>query len=230
VDREELLDRYEALGREEDFLEARRLYEEALKTSPEDARLRLRYGYLLECHARSQLRRAVAEYERAIELDPDDLKAHYQLIGAHAALLEPEIPIAIYERRLAGSPGDLGAHRLLASAYLAGHRYEGARRVIDSGLAMAPDDAALIERRAEVRAGTGDPDGALDDWRRALELDPENLSPLYSSAFLLEREGRLGEAADAWRHILRWSEEQGYSLHAEWPRRELERIAAAQRK
>jgi len=50
-----------------------------------------------------------------------------------------------------------------------------------------------------VRAATGDPDGALADWRRALELDSENISGAYSSAFLLEREGRLEEAAAAWR-------------------------------
>ena len=188
---------YETSGREEDYLEARRLYEQALVESPDDPELHLKYGYLLECHARNQLRQAVTHYERAIELEPSRNKAHYQLIAARAGLLEPELPIAIYERRLVASPRDLDSYRLLASAYLAGHQYEHARRVIDAGLTLAPSDAALIERRGEVRAGTGDPDGALADWQRALELNPENLSGVYSSAFLLERQGRLEEAMQA---------------------------------
>lgn len=224
MDRDELLHQYEATGREEAFLEAMGLYERALAESPADADLHRQYGYLLECHARNQLRQAVAQYERAIELNPDGTKAHYQLIGARAGLLEPENPIATYERRLPGSPSDVIAHRLLATAYLAAHQYDKAKRVIEAGLALTPDDAALIESRGAVRAGTGDPDGALDDWRRALELNPENLSSVYSSAFLLEREGRLGEAVEAWRYIIDWSDARGFALDTEWPKQELERL------
>jgi tetratricopeptide (TPR) repeat protein len=224
MDRDEPLLQYEASGREEAFLHAKRLYERALPGSSENAEIHVKYGYLLEAHARNQLRQAVSQYERAIELNPNDSKAHYQLIGARAGLREPEIPIGIYERRLAASGNDLDAHRLLATAYLAGHRYQDAQRVIDAGVMLAPNDAALIESRGEVRAATNDPDGALKDWDRALELDPENLSPAYSRAFLLERQGRPEEAMDAWRQIIDWAEARGFSLDTEWPRQELERL------
>ena len=224
MDRDELLHEYETSGREETYLEAKRLYEQALAESSGDADLQAGYGYLLECHARNQLREAVAHYERAIELNPTGSKAHYQLITARAGLLETEIPIANYERRMAASPDDLDSYRLLAAAYLAGRQYDKARRVIDAGLVLAPNEAALIERRGEVRAGTGDVDGALADWRRALELDPENVSPVYSSAILLKRQGRREEAMEAWRQIIDWSEARGYTLDAEWPKQELERL------
>lgn len=221
---DELLAQYEATGDEEVFREVRRLYEQALAASPEDADVHTNYGYLIECQARNQLRQAVAHYEWAIALNPMGTKAHYHLIGARAGLREPEIPMSLYERRLASAPDDLDAHRLLAAAYLAGHEYEQARRVIETGLALAPDDAQLIENRGDVRAGTGDPDGALADWRQRLELDPDQLSSVYSSAFLLEREGRLTEAMDAWRFIIDWSEGRGYSLDTIWPKQELERL------
>jgi cytochrome c-type biogenesis protein CcmH/NrfG len=64
----------------------------------------------------------------------------------------------------------------------------------------------------------------LADWRLALELEPEDIGALYSSAFLLEREGRLDDAANAWREIVEWHEARGHRLQAEWPRRELERL------
>ena len=46
----------------------------------------------------------------------------------------------------------------------------------------------------------------------------------YSSAFLLEREGRLAEAARAWRHIVDYATEHGWELTAAWPRQELQRV------
>ena len=69
--------------------------------------------------------------------------------------------------------------------------------------------------------------GALADWRRALELGPEDIGPLYSSAFLLEREGRLTEAVDAWQSIVAWNDERGFELDTVWPRHELDRLRAA---
>ncbi len=224
VDRDELLHRYETTGDEDAFLEARRRFEQALSDSPVDAEANMNYGYLLECHARNEMRRAAAFYERAIELDPDAEKPRYHVIGVRAGLLETEIPISIYERRLAASPDDVSSHRLLAAAYLAGHRYQDAQRVIETGLALAPSDATLVESRGDVRAGTGDVEGALADWRRSHELNPENLSSLFSSAFLLERVGRLDEAMDDWHYIIAWSEDRGSLLESEWPKRELARL------
>lgn len=75
-----------------------------------------------------------------------------------------------------------------------------------------------------MKAAKGDPVGALADWRRAHELDREDLSSVYSGAFLLEREGRLAEAAEAWRYIVDWNVARGYELTAVWPREELDRV------
>jgi tetratricopeptide (TPR) repeat protein len=221
--KEKLLERYETLGEEGDFDAARWLYEQALAGEP-DARELTDYGYLLESHARLGLRRAVELYERAIRLDPSVDKPHYQLISARAGLQEPEVPIASYEERVARSPNDVREYRFLATAYLSARAFEQARDAVEAGLALAPDDAPLLAMRGEVKAGMGDPDGALTDWSRALELDPEDIGALYSSAFMLEREGRLAQAADAWRSIIEWNQSRGFTVQTEWPKQELERL------
>jgi tetratricopeptide (TPR) repeat protein len=223
--KEELLERYEALGEESDFLAAKPLYEQALAEAPE-ARLLNDYGYLLYAHSQRELRRAVELYERAIELDPGYDKPHYQLIVARAGLQEPELAVRMYERRLRDSPGSVREHRFLATAYLNAHAFERALDAVQAGLELALDDAALVAMRGEARAGLGDPDGALADWRRALELDLDDIGALFSSAFLLEREGRRGEAIEAWRAIIEWNESRGYELQVAWPRQELERLLA----
>jgi tetratricopeptide (TPR) repeat protein len=219
-----LLELYEATGDPDAFTRAKPLYEQALD-GPEasDPNVRLGYGYLLECHGRHSLRQATEQYQRAIELDPHADKLRYQLILAQAALGEPEEAIALYTRRLAGSPNDVREHRFLARAYLAARDYAGAERVIAAGLALDGDDRLLLETRGEVRAATGDPEGALADWRRAVDPD-HNLGPVYSSAFLLERLGRLQEAAAAWQSIIDWCDSHDAPLTAEWPKRELARL------
>jgi tetratricopeptide (TPR) repeat protein len=223
MDKEALLERYEATGDEEAYVEAKRLYEQALEQDA-DAEVLVGYGYLLQCHGSYSLRRAVFQYERAIELDPRADKPHYQLIGARAMLGEPERAIDLYRKRLAAAPAQVREYRFLAHAYLAGHQYDAADGVVETGLELVPDDAMLIECRGSVRAGFGDAEGALADWRRALQLDPENLSPVYSSAFLLEREGRLPEAVEAWRIIIERCDARGWELTAIWPQSELARL------
>ena len=223
MDKHELLELYEVRGEEDDFLAVKPLYEQALTEAP-SARLLLEYGYLLECHARRELRQAVAQYRRAIDLDPTMDKARYQLIHALAALFDIDEMTALYEQRVADAPGDVREYRFLATAYVAAGRYERARTTIDAGLELDPGDRMLIATRGDARADVGDPEGAIADWRAALELDDSDIGPLYSIAFLLEREGRLDEALEAWRSIVEWSEERNEGLAAEYPKSELERV------
>jgi Flp pilus assembly protein TadD len=98
--------------------------------------------------------------------------------------------------------------------------------VVDAGLALAPDDPMLLDVRGDARAATGDPEGALADWRRAVEVDAENLGPVYSSALLLERLGRFEEAVAAWQSVIAWCDSRQAPLTAEWPRQELARLRA----
>jgi tetratricopeptide (TPR) repeat protein len=107
------------------------------------------------------------------------------------------------------------------------HAYDRAREAVEAGLELAPDDASLLALRGDVTAGLGDPDGALADWAARARVDRDDIGALYSSAFLLEREGRLEDAVEAWRSIVEWNESRGDVLQADWPRQELERVRAA---
>jgi len=228
MDKDELLERYEALGEESDYLAARPLFEQQLseqdRRGQPDPNLLRQYGYLLECHGRYSIRRAIEQYERAMDLAPDADKVQYQWIAAKAALSEADDVVTRQQRRAAAAPGDVRELRLLAKAHLAARHIDAASEVIDTGLGLAPDDWWLVAARGEVRAARGDADGALADWRHALEIEPDELSVVYSSAFLLEQAGRLDEAAQAWQHIVDHCDAHGWELTAAWPRQELGRV------
>ena len=222
MDLRQLLETYEATGDEDVFLRAKAAFAEVLPTR--DPRLLLDFGYLLECHGRYTLRRAVEQYERAVELDPDLDKARYQLVQAKAALFDTHESIALYRQRVADFPDQVREYRLLATALLAAHEYRRAGEVVDAGLRLAREDSKLIELRGEVRAGLGDTEAALLDWRRAVELDSQGIGPLFSSAYLLEREGRIEQAIDVWQEIVAWSRARDNSLDVQWTERELARL------
>jgi protein O-GlcNAc transferase len=224
MDKYELVERYEALGDEDEFVAAKGLFERDLAGQTDPLFFR-QYGYLLECHGRRAIRQAIDQYERSMALDPAADKVQYQRIGAMGSLGEAGSVVARYRARVTAAPGDVRELRFLSSACLTARDYDAAAEVIAAGLALAPDDWKFISDRGQVKAAQGDTAGALADWRHALEIDPDELSPVYASAFLLEEAGRLAEAAQAWRHILAYSEAHGWELDARWPRQEIRRLA-----
>ena len=226
MDKEELRERYEAGGEESLYVEAMRLYEEALADDPADVHLLNAYGYLQECHGRRAIRAAADCYRRAIEAQPQWEKPHLQLISALAVLGEIDEAITRYRQWVADAPADPRAYRLLSLAYLRAHDHDQAAEVIRVGLDIAPDDPALVEQQGDLYAATGRPEDALTCWRRSFTLAPDayGISMRYSAAYLLERQGRLAEAAREWRFIIGWCQDHGADLAAGWPQRELQRI------
>jgi tetratricopeptide (TPR) repeat protein len=220
----EHLDRYEANGDEADYARAFELYQSALAERPDDPLLLRDFGYLQECHGLRAIGAAIESYERALARDPENEKTRLQLLHAQASLGHHDDAIARCRELLAEHAEDPAAHRCLAYAYVAARDFARAGQAIEAGLAIAPEHAGLIELQGDVLAALGRPEEALDRWRQAHAHDPENLSPRYSAVFLLQREGRLEEAAEEWRAIIAWCEARGYELDLEWPRRELARL------
>ena len=175
MDVNELLARYEARGQEHDFVAAKPLFERAIAEA-EDARLLTGYGYLLESHGRNEVRHAVELYERAIELDPDDDKPHYHLIGARAGLREPERTVALYEHRLAASAESLREYRFLGHAYLTSHAYSRALELDPEDIGALYSSEFLLERedRLEESAAAWQ---AIIDWNEAREQTLETEWP-----------------------------------------------------
>jgi tetratricopeptide (TPR) repeat protein len=222
-DSETLIALLEERQDEESFQAAKRFLEAALADDGEDARLLLDYGYIHECRGRTAIREAIRWYERALELDPSVERTRHQLIAAYTALRQTQDAIELYKRRLAAAPEDLVEYRCLAHAYLAAGEYAEAGKVVEAGLALAPD-VGLLEQQGSVLAGEGRAEEALATWQRVFDLDEDRISARYSRVFLLERLGRLEEAAAEWEAIIAWLQERGYEIQAQWPRRELARL------
>ena len=225
-----LMNEYEALGPrpggESAYTQGMLAYQQLLAEYPQDARLHLEFGYLQECRGRNLIRAAAGCYERAIELDPDWDKPHYQLILARSALVESERVIDLYKQRLAAAPDQIREYRFLAHAYLRNGALEEASQVIAAGRRLEPDDARLLDIEAEVLDTAGRREEALAIWQRLKGRDPEDLSPYFMSAFTLEALGRYREAAAEWHYIIGWMETHDDAVHTTWPKEMLAGIEA----
>ena len=146
---------------------------------------------------RGETRQAAAEFERALELRPDWVRALVNLGNARLALGEVPGAIEAYRRAVALAPEDPGAANNLAWALLQDPvRWPEAEPVIQGALARRPEPrgyyldtlGALLLRKGEGRA-------ALDLFREAL-ADP-GLTGRGARALVLdhaaEAHARLGD-------------------------------------
>jgi hypothetical protein len=158
---------YEARGGEDTYGQAKRAYETALAETPDDPALLHDYGYLLECHGRRTLEAAAAAIrardrarsrprEGAPSADPHRSRTRPPRRGDRAP---PPTTRRAPRRRGRAPPARL--------RHVTARDFEAADRVLRA-------DARLVELEGDVLAGTVHPDRS---WERALQLDPENLSP-----------------------------------------------------
>ncbi|PWI16226.1 hypothetical protein DI272_20185 [Streptomyces sp. Act143] len=140
-----------------------------------------------------QYGRALEEYDRAIELAPDTVLAHYgrgltlQLMGDHPAAL------TALDRADALSPdtGWIIAER--AETHRLAGRVEEAVAGFDRAIALDPTDAGALTGRAVCRHALGRYDEALADFNRSFAID-DNLWTLIRRARLRSDRGEPEQA------------------------------------
>ena len=86
--------------------------------------------------------------------------------------------VAVYEEVLKRDPGNAEAQHFLGlAAHQSGQSAVGVE-LISKAIALKPDVAAMHGNRALARLAVQDPEGALADFDRAIDLDPALPGPL----------------------------------------------------
>ncbi|MBW2423997.1 MAG: tetratricopeptide repeat protein, partial [Deltaproteobacteria bacterium] len=157
-------------------------------------------GYLPD-----ELERAVAMFERAVELDPDFALAHALLSANHS--LSYRNGYDTTEERLARARGAadraLALDQQLAEAHWAIGWYHYSKREYNEALQayatadrLRPNDADVVSGIADVHASQGRWREAVAGFERAVELDPHNYRSLFELAASLMRSRRYPAAVE----------------------------------
>ena len=167
------------LGRYEEAIAA---YRAALSFAPSNTPVRLNLG--LAVYKSDQLGDAVDAFTRVLAAQPDNLQARYLAADCQLRLDRPADAIALLAPLESSRSDDPALSYLLGMAYLANKDIKG-EALIDRILRQG-DSAQAHVMMGVAKRGAGDLNGAADDFKRALELDPAlpGVRGLYGQALL----------------------------------------------
>ncbi len=162
--------------------------------------------------ARDDQRAALEHFDRALERAPDYAAALAGRGFALASLEREADAAAAFERAIAADPTlvDLrrqidvlrfrGLQRQLADARAAAKdgRHDEAARAYQAAIAVSPDSAVLYRELAASERARGNADAALEQLRKAVELDPSDPAAHVAIAEILEGRDELEPALQAY--------------------------------
>ena len=165
----------------------------------------------LRLAGRESMERAIALFERALELDPNYVEALVELAGALELkalfLSSPELlanSLALTERALAVRPDDADAHVQRGDTLLAMGRADEAIAALERGVRLKPDRPAAYGSLARAYwLGKGQVDEAIRQFEEMLRLNPEAGYTHLQLAMLYTMRGDLDAAERVARQAIR---------------------------
>jgi len=123
---------------------------------------------------------ALADFNRAIELDPKNAAAYYNRASAKMLKKDADGAIADYTRVIELDPKNVGAYNNRGILKARNNDPDGAVADYNQAIQANPKDAKAYINRGNVKKAKGDLDGAIADFTKAIELD-SNLALAYKN-------------------------------------------------
>ena len=148
---------------------SRGAYSRAIELKPDDIALYLRRG---DISGTLQNGTAVEDYEKALQLDPDNIEAHLKCVSGYGQLLssDPKKSREYAERAVSLAPDNLRCHLALAEE-----------------LAKVDAESVVDPRVGDNIRSIPDPAPALEHYARAIELAPESHAVYRSTRRILSQ-------------------------------------------
>ena len=163
-----------------------------------------------------QTERAIEDYDKAIELNPEDATAYCNRGAAYAKLGQTERAIEDFDKAIELNPEDAAAYYNRGNAYDDLGQTERAIEDFDKAIELNPEFAAYYNR-GNAYAKLGQTERAIEDYDKAIELNPEYATAYSNRAESLIRLGRLNEATADCRAAQRLAPDHPLT-HAAWGR------------
>ena len=127
---------------------------------------------------------ALSSLQKAVELDPTLFKAHYRMGVVYEEMDDPQNALQKYTDAIMKNPRFFEAYRELGALYLDFHFLSQAEQVFSEGItALAgrgEELAVLHHRKGTVLAEKKDYEGAVAEFKQALELKPNMEDAMFS--------------------------------------------------
>jgi tetratricopeptide (TPR) repeat protein len=141
-------------------------------TGPEGAAVHVARGNLYAVRGEADL--ALADYDRAILLDPTRAVAFFNRAGALAASGQIDRALADYDRTIELDPRDADAHVGRGRAHYQKKDYAAAVADYDAALRLVPSDPEALAERGDALERAGLYDRAAEDYSLLITIQPGN--------------------------------------------------------
>ena len=169
-----------------------------IETLKSGVRYHLDQGHRLQMAG--QIRQAVAEFQRALKLNPDDVQVHVNLISAYLDLRNPEKAEEHYHAAIKLAPNTYQAHYNFGLVMIVQKRFGEAIDAFKKALQINPHHADSHKSLGLLLLEEGRMTEAETHLRRAIENKPHFGVPHFALGQVLQRRGQSAEAID---HFLR---------------------------
>jgi len=146
---------------------------------------------------------AIAHYEQALRIKPDDAEAHSDLGTALYQTGQPEEAVAHYEQSLRINPDDADVRYNLANALRSLGRTPEAIEQYEQALRTRPDFAEAHNNLGIALGQAGRMPEAIAHFEQALRIQPEYAEAHANLGYALAQLGRVPEAIGQYEQALR---------------------------
>ena len=151
--------------------------------------------YNLDSSSIDYFDRAIADYTRAIQINPNYLDAYFARAESYSNKEDYDLAIADYTSMLRINPNSADAYIARGTMYVLKNDHERAIAEYTSAIRIDPNYAEAYKNRGDVYIGKGDHDRAKADYTRAIRImRPDNASEYYQRGGMYEKIGDIDNA------------------------------------
>jgi tetratricopeptide (TPR) repeat protein len=149
-----------------------------------------------------QLDEAAAEFQKAIELDPENAVAHRNLGTAYGEQGEYEEAVAAYEKAIEIDPDYGEAYGDMAGILIFLDRISEAAAAGETAIGLAPDYANAHYNLGIAYHRQGELEKAVAEFEEAIGLAPDDPKIYNNLGATYYVQGRVDDAIDAWLQVV----------------------------
>jgi len=181
VEKNDFLKLGATLIKSNEFAQASKCYEEALRIFPNDAYLHYCKG--VAHHQNKQFLEAASSYSQALQLNPKLVEAFENLSEAQTELQLFDDALLSIRAAISLQPNRPITHTRLARILIRLGHYTEAIEATTHALSLGPKIAATYMIRSNAHRGLNQLKASIADLHQAIALDPNNPEYLYNMSF-----------------------------------------------
>lgn len=133
---------------------------------------------------KGQFEQAIADFTKAIEIDPKSTDAYFNRAVAYAKKNQHDRAISDYTKALQTGPKDAGTYYYRGIAYLEKRQFDQAADDFTNAIEIGIKDPSAYYYRGIAYMSKGEFDWAIDDFNKALQIDPKSVDAYYNRAIV----------------------------------------------